>query len=256
MEKQKLQSSALDLLKELIATAPEKVKEIVDKNEKINIDGPTYAEYLASLDEHSILHHCSIETGVEVDYIRAEPYYPISSQSYEKYISPRILAKGIKKRKKDSVILQSLFFIYYCNMLEAKRAEFKFNKFQVPRFSYNETREKQNELKLQFNPKGTFYPKESRFELSLSFIGFEEGKKRKPIIVLDCIAEFKFANTIDFDEIPDYFYTNSVAIVFPYLRSFISTLTLQANTGVIMLGVMNFMDMQQPLKSNTVVAEE
>lgn len=141
-------------------------------------------------------------------------------------------------------------------MLEAKRAEFKFVKFQVPRFSYNETREMQHELKLQFNPKGIFFPKQSRFELSLSFTGFELGKKRKPVIVLDCIAEFKFANQINFDEIPDYFYTNSVAIVFPYLRSFISTLTLQANTGVIMLGVMNFMEMKQPLKDNTVIFQE
>ena len=140
-------------------------------------------------------------------------------------------------------------------MLEAKRAEFKFVKFHIPRFSYNETRENQGELKMQFSPKGRYSPSEGRFELSITFSGFEKNKKRKPVISLDCIAEFIFTNKIDFEEIPDYFYTNSVAIVFPYLRSFISTVSLQANTGVIMLGVMNFTEMTQPLKDNTILAE-
>ncbi|MCZ8145835.1 protein-export chaperone SecB [Flavobacterium sp.] len=140
-------------------------------------------------------------------------------------------------------------------MLEAKRAEFKFVKFHIPRFNYNETRENQGELKMQFSPRGIYSPKEGKFELSISFTGFEKNKKRKPVISLDCVAEFIFTNKIGFEEIPDYFYTNSVAIVFPYLRSFISTVTLQANTGVIMLGVMNFMEITQPLKENTTVAE-
>jgi len=140
-------------------------------------------------------------------------------------------------------------------MLEAKRAEFKFVKFHIPRFNYNETRENQGELKMQFSPRGIYSPKEGKFELSISFTGFEKNKKRKPVISLDCVAEFIFTNKIGSEEIPDYFYTNSVAIVFPYLRSFISTVTLQANTGVIMLGVMNFMEITQPLKENTTVAE-
>ncbi len=141
-------------------------------------------------------------------------------------------------------------------MLEAKRAEFKFEKFQVPSFSYSETREKQNELKLQFSPKGIYFQEEGLFKLSISFIGFEEGKKRKPIIKMETVAEFKFTNNIDFEEIPDYFYTNSIPIVFPYLRAFISTLTLQANSGVIMLGVMNFTNITQPLKENTTLASD
>ncbi|MCC9071225.1 hypothetical protein LNQ49_06410 [Flavobacterium sp. F-65] len=141
-------------------------------------------------------------------------------------------------------------------MLEAKKAEFKFIKFQVPSFSYNETREKESELKLQFNPTGKYFPKEGRFELSINFIGYEEGKKRKPIIVISGIADFKFTNKIEFDEIPNYFYTNSIPIVYPYLRAFISTVTLQANTGVIMLGVMNFTDMSKPLKENSIIVLE
>lgn len=140
-------------------------------------------------------------------------------------------------------------------MLEAKKAEFKFIKFQVPSFSYNETREKQTELKLQFNPQGKYFQKEGRFELSIKFTGYEEGKKRKPIIMIDAIAEFKFTNKIEFSEIPNYFYTNSIPIVYPYLRSFISTVTLQANTGVIMLGVMNFTNMSEPLRENSFAVE-
>ncbi len=123
MEKQIIQSSALDLLKNLIATAPEKVKEIIDKNEKINIEGPTYAEYLVSLDEYSILTQCSIDSGIELEYMREEPYYQIPSEFYEvEVIPPPILSSKNKKIKKDSVILQSLFFYLLLYYVRSKKS--------------------------------------------------------------------------------------------------------------------------------------
>jgi len=123
MEKQKIQSSALDLLKEFIATAPDKVKEIVDKNEKINIEGPTYAEYLASLDDYSILTQCSNDNGVELEYMREEPYYQIISEFFEaEVIPPLITSNKNKKTKKDSVILQSLFFYLLLQYVRSKKS--------------------------------------------------------------------------------------------------------------------------------------
>lgn len=136
-------------------------------------------------------------------------------------------------------------------MIEAKKADFKFVKFKVPKFSYNETKEEKKEIKLLFNPSGVYNESERKFELTIDFLGYEEGQEDSPIISVSSVSIFKFKEDIVFNEIPEYFYTNSIAIVFPYLRAFISNLTLQANTGLIMLGLMNFIGMSEVLKQNT-----
>jgi preprotein translocase subunit SecB len=136
-------------------------------------------------------------------------------------------------------------------MIEAKKADFKFVKFKVPKFSYNETKEEKKEIKLLFNPSGVYNESERKFELTIDFLGYEEGQEDNPIISVSSVSIFKFKEDIVFNEIPEYFYTNSIAIVFPYLRAFISNLTLQANTGLIMLGLMNFIGMSEVLKQNT-----
>jgi hypothetical protein len=41
--------------------------------------------------------------------------------------------------------------------------------------------------------------------------------------------------------------------MFPYLRVFASTLTLQANTKLLKLGLMNLSDLEVPLKENVSV---
>jgi preprotein translocase subunit SecB len=137
-------------------------------------------------------------------------------------------------------------------MIEAEKAAFNFVKFSVNSFSYNKSKKEQGkQLKLRFNPSGKYYPNEGKFDLYIDFTGEEEGNKKKPVIKMVCIAEFKFPLNLTLEDIQPYFYANSIAIVFPYLRAFISTLTLQANSGVIMLGLVNFTNMSQPLKDNT-----
>lgn len=42
-------------------------------------------------------------------------------------------------------------------------------------------------------------------------------------------------NIHSLDDIPEYFYANSIAILFPYIRVFVSTVTLQANIKPIVL---------------------
>jgi preprotein translocase subunit SecB len=140
-------------------------------------------------------------------------------------------------------------------MIEPKKAAFKFSKFKVPKFSYDESSNQDVELSLSFNPSGIYYKSEGRFELTVSFIGVEVEADNKKIIEVQGLAQFNFSECIDFSEIPDYFYTNSIPIFFPYLRSFVSTLTMQANTGVIMLGLLNFSSMAKVLVKNTVVVD-
>ena len=47
------------------------------------------------------------------------------------------------------------------------------------------------------------------------------------------------------------FISNSIAILFPYVRAFVSTLTLQANIKPILLPTLNLSSLQDILRENT-----
>lgn len=136
-------------------------------------------------------------------------------------------------------------------MTEVKKAAFSFSNFKVPSFSYQESENQETELKLSFSPSGKYYSEKGIFELSLKLQGIDEKTDSK-IIQVNSVASFKFSEQLPFEKIPDYFYVNSIAILFPYLRSFVSTLTLQANTGIIMLDLMNLTSLKEALKENSI----
>ncbi|MFD1293846.1 protein-export chaperone SecB [Lutibacter holmesii] len=135
-------------------------------------------------------------------------------------------------------------------MKEVQKAAFSFEQFKVPQFSYNENNNNGNNLKIGLEPRGTYNSKTGEFILSLNFISHNEDNLGNFIFQLNSIAVFKFESNIEYTEIPNYFYKNAIAIMFPYLRAFISTLTLQANTKLLKLGLMNLTGLEIPLKEN------
>lgn len=138
-------------------------------------------------------------------------------------------------------------------MENIQKAAFSFEKFKVSKFSYNEYNDNGTGLKIGLDPKGTYNSETGEFTLNLNFISHNEDKIESSIFELSSIAVFKFEYNIDYSEIPNYFYKNAIAIMFPYLRAFISTLTLQANTKILKLGLMNLSGLEKPLKENVTV---
>jgi preprotein translocase subunit SecB len=138
-------------------------------------------------------------------------------------------------------------------MEEVQKAAFSFEHFKVPKFSYNENNDNGSDLKLGLEPRGTYNSKTGEFILNLNFISHNEDNLGNFIFELNSIAVFKFESNIKYSEIPNYFYKNAIAIMFPYLRAFASTLTLQANTKLLKLGLMNLSDLEVPLKENVSV---
>ena len=105
-------------------------------------------------------------------------------------------------------------------------------------------------LTLSFTPTGT-YDRETHSYL-LRFC-FTATQAETSIIKITCEAVFEFRQYIDLEEIPDYFYPNSLAIVFPYVRAFVSSVTLQANLkSHILIPTLNLTGLQSTLKDNTV----
>ena len=102
-------------------------------------------------------------------------------------------------------------------------------------------------------PSGIFHPEDSRYELL-----FETHVKPKDslesAIHVSCMANFRIDSCTSRDDIPEYFYSNSLAILFPYIRAFISTVFLQANVPPLVLPIINMKGLGDNLKSKTTMA--
>ena len=133
-----------------------------------------------------------------------------------------------------------------------EKAAFKFNQYHFTKASLDFDIPDKTELNIEFNPKGVFNSKQSTYKLDFE-VKVECKETGKEVISVSCIALFSFNESIGISEIPDYFYPNSLAIVFPYIRAFVSTISLQANVSPIVLPTVNLMGLTEELKEKTVV---
>ncbi|MDY3363671.1 protein-export chaperone SecB [Riemerella anatipestifer] len=131
------------------------------------------------------------------------------------------------------------------------KAVFSLEKYLFSKVNINIDNKKSTDLGISFDPFGTFFSETSTYELRFVFNALTDGSD-VPFVSIECIANFKFENISGFDDIPTYFYRNAIAIIFPYIRAFISTVTLQSNIPPIVLPTMNLSSLEKPLKDNTI----
>jgi preprotein translocase subunit SecB len=141
-----------------------------------------------------------------------------------------------------------------------KKAAFSIENYKIKRFSYTEHSPALSEtLSLAFRPSGKFYPDKNVFVMELVFVGSIENETNpsSDINVIDVVLEasFKFEETLSFDELPPYFFKNTLGIVFPYLRAFVSTLTFQANLNPVILPLLNLTTLERFFKENTEIIQ-
>lgn len=110
-------------------------------------------------------------------------------------------------------------------------------------------------LTLQMHPEGYFDTDSKVYTLVMDFRAL--GKKETPddlMVYVRSVSKFQLGDEItSIDTIPEYFYANSIAIMFPYMRALISSLTIQANTRPIVLPTMNLSSLGNDLQKNTKV---
>ena len=104
-------------------------------------------------------------------------------------------------------------------------------------------------LALSFDPKGIIDKRESSFQLHLSVKIEDENKAIN--IEIQAIANFAFAETIETEFLENFFYINAPALLFPYLRAYISTLTNLSGFETITLPTLNLAQLGDDLKNNT-----
>lgn len=135
-----------------------------------------------------------------------------------------------------------------------KNASFTLKEYRFPKALIDLTNIKaeNNEFKMDIFPHGKYSLKKREFELKFSFVA-KLNESEKPAILVDCEGLFVFADELSYEEIPEYFFPNSIAIIFPYVRAFVSTLSLQANYRPIIIPTMNLSDLSESLRQNVVV---
>ncbi len=105
-----------------------------------------------------------------------------------------------------------------------------------------------------FSPSGVFYPESGIFELTFKVIIYKLENPSDYILKATVLSEFKFVEKINFEEIPAYFYKNIIAIIFPYVRSFVSMISSQGNNNAMILPVLNLSNLEKPLRENTIIS--
>jgi preprotein translocase subunit SecB len=109
-------------------------------------------------------------------------------------------------------------------------------------------------LKISFKVSGLINKKENIYflDLSVNIVNQEEDLK----IQVDAIGQYKFEQFEKIEDISSFFYVNSSAILFPYIRAYISTLTNLSGNRSVTLPTMNLTSLGEELKSNTKLIAE
>ncbi len=137
-----------------------------------------------------------------------------------------------------------------------KKAAFSLETFVFNQVFIDSDKYTGEKFQIDFNASGIYRKSDNKYELSLVFKALhDESQKENFFVRVNCKAIFDFNDDTKELGIPDYFYRNSIAIVYPFIRSFISSLTLQANVKLILLPTMNLSSLEAPLKENTVIIE-
>ncbi len=123
--------------------------------------------------------------------------------------------------------------------------DYKINK-SVIEFKQNGLNDKFN---INFAPSGVIDKTKSEFYLNLAIqINNEDNTKN---IEIDVTATYYFDSSEKIENLSLYFYTSSTAILFPYIRAYIATLTNLSGHETINLPTLNLTELGNLLKENT-----
>ena len=131
-----------------------------------------------------------------------------------------------------------------------QKAAFSIENYLFDQVEINLEKYEKGNLRVNFTPKGIFDSSKKIFELIFEVKVCGEDEKQ-PFVKIRCKGIFNFLEVSSFEDIPDFFYKNSIAILFPYIRAYISLVTTQANVPGIILPTYNLSKLDNELKNNT-----
>ncbi len=130
-------------------------------------------------------------------------------------------------------------------------AIFSISGYQFDKVNIDLSNCKSNNLSLDFDVKGLYLNENSSYELTFLLKVSNLEDKDNPFVTVQCKGTFSFENVNSMIEIPDFFYNNCIAILFPYVRAYVSLVTTQANIPGIILPTLNLTSLEAELRKNT-----
>jgi preprotein translocase subunit SecB len=131
-----------------------------------------------------------------------------------------------------------------------QNAAFSIINYQFDKVEIDLSHHKSDELSVSFDIKGVYTQEIAQYELAFSVkVGHNDDDIA--FAKVQCKGIFEFENVSNLNDIPDFFYTNSIAILFPYVRAYLSLVTTQANVPGIILPTYNLSDLKDELRRNT-----
>lgn len=127
-------------------------------------------------------------------------------------------------------------------------ADFRFNEYKILKshIDVNDAKERAKEYTIDINPSGR--KKDNKFELLLEIT--INDKNEAINIHLNIVGYFNFRANINANTLPQYFIVNAPAILFPYVRAYISLLTSLSGIGTITLPTLNMSSLAKRLSQN------
>lgn len=125
---------------------------------------------------------------------------------------------------------------------------FQFDSFIIQKslFELNQNNEV-GELSVGFKSEGKLDFEKGKFNLELGIFISDSTEALK--IEIDSIGYFNFEN-LDKDSLSNFLFVNAPAILFPYLRAYISSLTTLSGIRPIILPTLNLTSLREDLESN------
>ena len=132
---------------------------------------------------------------------------------------------------------------------QSKSARFQFKGYRIIK-SFIEINEAVNneDFEIIFEPSGKVFNSSSIFQL---YLGVEIKNLTKTInIEIKAVADFYFEQIED-DKLEAYLFVNAPALLFPYLRAYISTLSTLSGLKSVTLPTLNLIGLRSELKKKT-----
>lgn len=130
-----------------------------------------------------------------------------------------------------------------------KKSSLQFIGYKVKNSHIEFLEEDSKELKIRFEPKGVIDNETNTFSLTMKvFINDKNGHLK---INVEIEGQFKLNNRED-SKIEDFLYLNAPAILFPYVRAYINTLTALSGNRPVVLPTLNLSGLRENLKNNTI----
>lgn len=132
------------------------------------------------------------------------------------------------------------------------KAVFSFESYHFVRSFINSSLlDEAEDVSVEFSPSGQYDPSSGLFKTILLFRATDQNSGEE-VIMVECVAEFQFKEAVSFDDLPSYFFVNSTAIIYPYIRAYVANLSLQANYPPFLLPTLNVSALGAELKVNSV----